>query len=155
VSDGGSFPAIEALLPHRGDMLLIDRVTAADGERLSTEARVRPDAWYADAAGNMPAWIGIELMAQTIAAYIGLEHQCEGKPVKVGFLLGTRKFLCTVPAFERNAKLAITVCEAYREVSGLAAFDCYIIANGERVAEATIKVFEPNDPQQFIAAIST
>ena len=154
VTEGSAFPPIEELLPHRGDMLLIDRVTAADDEGLSAQARVRADAWYADADGNMPAWIGVELMAQTIAAYVGLQQRRLGKPVKIGFLLGTRRYQCSVPAFANPATLAIVARLAYREASGLGAFDCYITASGERVAEAAIKVFEPDDPARFMAELT-
>lgn len=132
-------------------MLLLDRITAADAEQLCAQATVRPDAWYADGQGRMPAWIAIELMAQAIAAFVGLQQRRLGKPIKIGFLLGTRKFICTVPAFDPDSVLDITANLAYREPSGLGAFDCYITAKGERVAEATIKVFEPDDPAQFMA----
>ncbi|CAH2907314.1 MAG: 3-hydroxydecanoyl-[ACP] dehydratase (EC [uncultured Paraburkholderia sp.] len=59
---------IEAIIPHRGTMLLIDAVSAFSEETLSARATVHAGAWYADAQGAMPAWIGIELMAQAIAA---------------------------------------------------------------------------------------
>lgn len=146
----GAYPSIEELLPHRGPMLLIDRVTAADAARLSAQARVNAQAWYADAGGNMPAWIGVELMAQAIAAFVGLEQRRQGKPVKIGFLLGTRKYSCAVPAFARDAVLDVTACLVYREASGLGAFDCHIEMKGQRVADATIKVFEPDDPARFM-----
>lgn len=150
MTDGDAHPSIEELLPHRGAMLLIDRVTAADAERLSAQARVRADAWYADGKGNMPAWIGVELMAQAIAAFVGLEQRRQGRPIKIGFLLGTRKYSCAMSAFARDAVLDVTACLIYREASGLGAFDCYIDLQGERVADATIKVFEPDDPARFM-----
>src|SRR5258705_10016134 len=34
--------------PHRGVMLLIERVIFADAERLSAQARVNSGAWYAE-----------------------------------------------------------------------------------------------------------
>ncbi|EEA00465.1 conserved hypothetical protein, partial [Burkholderia sp. H160] len=63
---------IEAIIPHRGSMLLLDAVDTFADTTLSAFATVDPHAWYADAAGAMPAWIGIELMAQAIAAHIAL-----------------------------------------------------------------------------------
>lgn len=146
-----TYPPIEEVLPHRGAMLLLDRVTEAGAERLCAQARACADAWYADTEGNMPAWIAVELMAQAIAAFVGLEQRRQGKPVKLGFLLGTRRFTCTTPMFAPGSVLDITVDLAYREPGGLGAFDCYITLSGERVAEATIKVFEPDDPAKFIS----
>lgn len=153
MTESATYPSIQDLLPHRDPMLLLERVTAADAERLCAQARVNPQAWYADAAGNMPAWIGVELMAQAIAAFVGLEQQRQGKPIKIGFLLGTRKYASAVPAFARDAVLDITACLVYREASGLGAFDCHISVKGERVADATIKVFEPDDPARFMKDI--
>jgi predicted hotdog family 3-hydroxylacyl-ACP dehydratase len=148
---GAAFPAIEEILPHRGDMLLLDRITEATAERLCAQAEARADAWYADAEGSMPAWITIELMAQAIAAFVGLEHRRHGRPIKIGFLLGTRKFSCTVPAIAPGTVLDVVANLAYREPEGLGAFDCYIMAGDARVAEATIKVYEPDDPTRFLA----
>ncbi|MBN3815024.1 beta-hydroxyacyl-ACP dehydratase, partial [Paraburkholderia sp. Ac-20347] len=89
---GEIFPPIDAIIPHRGTMLLLDAVCACSDESLSAEASVRADAWYADAQGAMPAWIGIELMAQAIAAHVGLLSMRAGKAARPGVLLGTRRF---------------------------------------------------------------
>ncbi|MBI3897956.1 MAG: beta-hydroxyacyl-ACP dehydratase [Gammaproteobacteria bacterium] len=131
-------------------MLLVDRVTVADGDRLSVETTVRSTMWYADADGNMPAWVGIELMAQAIAAYFGLWQLRHGLPIKIGFLLGTRKYVCSVPVFTGGAVLDITADMQYREPNGLGAFDCYIDNRGERLATAMIKVYEPEDIKKFM-----
>ncbi|MBN3729222.1 ApeP family dehydratase, partial [Burkholderia sp. Ac-20379] len=66
------------VLPHRGTMLLLDAIVACTQEAVEAHASVRPDAWYADAGGAMPAWIGIELMAQAIAAHVGLLAMRDG-----------------------------------------------------------------------------
>ncbi|MEX3833425.1 beta-hydroxyacyl-ACP dehydratase, partial [Paraburkholderia sp. BR14263] len=81
-----AFPPIETIIPHRGTMLLLDSVAACSDESLTALAGVRADAWYADEQGAMPAWIGIELMAQAIAAHVGLLSMREGKPARPGVL---------------------------------------------------------------------
>jgi predicted hotdog family 3-hydroxylacyl-ACP dehydratase len=144
------YPTIETLLPHRGVMLLLDGVLDDGPEFIRTQARTRRDAWYADASGNMPAWVGIELMAQTIAAFVGLPRRRYGEALKIGFLLGTRKYSCTVPAFPGDAMLEINANLVFREANGLGAFDCSVIHAGEILARGAIKVFEPADAQRFI-----
>jgi predicted hotdog family 3-hydroxylacyl-ACP dehydratase len=139
------FPPIEELLSHRGDMLLIDRVIAADPGGIRVEAKVDGNAWYADAEGAMPAWIGIELMAQTIAALVGLVAREKNLPPKQGLLLGTRDYVASIPAFARDAILMVTAKEIFQEANGLGAFDTSIELAGKTVAEATLKVFEPAD----------
>lgn len=145
-------PPIENLLPHRGTMLLLDRMLAFDAETATAEYAPRRDAWYADASGDMPAWIGIELMAQTIAAHVGLQKRSAGCPPKQGALLGTRRYSATQPAFVAGQPLHIRTKMIYRDASGLGAYDCSITSGGEELASATLKVYEPDDFSSFLQA---
>lgn len=144
------FPPIEELLPHRGTMLLLDRMSAFTAESGSAEYTPRRDEWYVDAEGQMPAWIGIELMAQTIAAHVGLLRRHEAAPTKQGALLGTRSYRSTLPAFCPDETLRIEATLVYRDESGLGAYDCAIVRGDETVATATLKVYEPDDFQTFL-----
>lgn len=147
------FPEIQSLLPHRDDMALLSRVLRFAPPQMQAQAVIEADSLLADAQGNMPAWIGIELMAQTAAAYIGLLARQEGRPPpEVGYLLGTRKYTAQVDVFEKNSALTIVTEMIYRDDSGLAAFDCKIFLNAVNpadaesalpIASATINVFEP------------
>lgn len=146
------FPPIAELLAHRDTMLLLDRVLESGPAGIRVAASVDSEAWYADADGAMPAWIGLELMAQAIAALVGLNAREKGLPPKQGLLLGTRGFTARVPAFARGAHLVVAASEVFQEENGLAAFDARIERldketeqAGETVAEATLKVFEPAD----------
>lgn len=144
------FPSIDRLLPHRGCMLLLDRVVAAGEDRLRAAAVVGGETWYADADQGMPAWVGMELMAQAVAAYVGLECHRRGEPVKMGFLLGSRAYRARVLAFARGQALEIEAVLSYREANGLGAFDCRILDRDSVLAEATIKVYEPDDPGRLM-----
>lgn len=144
------FPPIEEILPHRGTMLLLDRMTAFTSESGSAEYAPRRDQWYSDAQGRMPAWIGLELMAQTIAAHVGLLKRREGAPTRQGALLGTRSYRSTRPAFCPDETLRIEATLVYRDNGGLGAYDCAILLGDETVATATLKVYEPDDFQTFL-----
>lgn len=148
------FEPIEAILPHRGTMLLVDRVSACSDDALSARATVRADAWYADATGAMPAWIGIELMAQAIAAHVSLLAMRAGGRARPGVLLGSRSYEACVPAFARGAQLIIDVKEVLRSTEGHGAYECTIEHDGTRCAQAVIKVFQPTDFQSFIEGVS-
>ncbi|SPB17726.1 Beta-hydroxyacyl-(acyl-carrier-protein) dehydratase, FabA/FabZ [Caballeronia novacaledonica] len=145
-----AFPAIESIIPHRGTMLLLDAVTSCGDETLTARATARPDAWYADEHGAMPAWIGIELMAQSIAAHVSLIAMRAGGTARPGVLLGTRSYQAHVSAFPRGARLAIGVREVLRSEEGHGAYECTIEHDGVRYADAVIKVFQPHDFQTFI-----
>ncbi|MEM5435189.1 beta-hydroxyacyl-ACP dehydratase [Paraburkholderia diazotrophica] len=144
------FPPIDTILPHRGTMLLIDGVSACSDVALTAHAAVRGDTWYADGNGAMPAWIGIELMAQAVAAHIALLAMRAGGHARPGVLLGTRSYKAHVSAFARDAQLAIGAHEVLRSEEGHSAYECTIDHDGARCAEAVIKVFQPGDFQTFI-----
>lgn len=145
-----TLPPIEELLPHRGTMLLLDRVTEFSGDTAVAEYAPRADAWYADDAGDMPGWIGIELMAQTVAAHVALAKRLVGLPVKMGALLGTRTYRTTSASFAAGRILQIRAREVFRDESGLAGYECSIACDGTPVAEAVLKVYEPEDFGQFM-----
>lgn len=146
----GQFAPIETIIPHRGTMLLVDKVIACSDAALTAFATVRADAWYADGHGAMSAWIGIELMAQAVAAHVALIAMRAGGRARPGVLLGTRSYRAHVSAFARGARLAIRVEEVLRSEEGHGAYECTIVHDGECYAEAVIKVFQPHDFQTFI-----
>ncbi|WP_175948539.1 hotdog family protein [Burkholderia pyrrocinia] len=146
----GQFPPIEEIIPHRGTMLLLDAVVACAEETLTAHARVRHDAWYADAQGAMPTWIGIELMAQAIAAHVGLLAMREGNTPRPGVLLGSRRYEAHTPLFARDSLLRIEVKELLRSQDGHGAYECVIQHEGVLSAAAVIKVFQPRDFRSFI-----
>ena len=143
-------PEIEQVLPHRGEMLLLDRVLTADDLTLVAEYCVRPDAWYSNANAAMPAWIGIELMAQAVAAHVALDATRAGGTARLGVLLGTRSYLAHCAEFEADCMLRIEAREVLRTEGGHRAYECLIVQQTQMRAQAVIKVFQPADFNDFI-----
>lgn len=144
------YPEITALLPHRGTMLLLNALCRWSREDALCLARVEASAWYADAQGAMPAWIGVELMAQTVGVHVALISLARGLPVKPGVLLGTRKYETALSAFPAGAELQVSAHHAYRDDSGIAAYDCEIHLGGQSVAQASLTAYQPDDFAQFL-----
>lgn len=141
--------SIDACIPHRGAMRLIDRLVEHDADSVVVETRVPFDGLFLEAAG-MPAWVGIEYMAQAIAAWAGVQARARGEAPKLGFLLGTRRYTCARGHFAHGLVLRI---EARREVmgdNGLGVFACRIFDRGEELATALVSVFEPADAGIFL-----
>ena len=84
----GTGIAIEQVVPHRGRMLFVDELLESDVDAVVVSAEVRPDNLFADERG-VPAWVGIEYMAQAIAAWAGCRALARGEPARIGFLLPT------------------------------------------------------------------
>ena len=114
-----------------------------------SEATVRRDGLFVQDDG-MPAWVGVELMAQGIATWAGLRRKEEGAAVRLGFLLGTRRFESSVSRFPIGALLSITArCEMVAENS-LAIFVCSIDLEGTTVATAHLNVFQPVNIEAYL-----
>jgi predicted hotdog family 3-hydroxylacyl-ACP dehydratase len=148
-----NFPAISTLLPHAAPMVLLDRVLAADDESLCAEVAIRAHTLFCGAHG-VGAWVGVEYMAQAIAAHAGYGAQRRGDPVKVGFLLGARRYECTRPYFTIGSVLEVHIRRTLQSDNGLGAFECHINDAGEpsgiAAATATITVFQPENANDFL-----
>jgi len=131
------------LVPHRPPMLLLQGILAVTEEGCISQALVDPCAWYAQEDGSMPGWFGIELMAQTSAAYSWSRKQELGLPPGIGYLLGTQCYQSRLAAFPAGAVLEVEAQLCFLDESGLSAFTCEIRHLGQRVAHATLKTFEP------------
>jgi predicted hotdog family 3-hydroxylacyl-ACP dehydratase len=131
-------------------MRLLSRVIEGDEEGLAAEVTVqKTDLFYRDA--GVGAWVGIEYMAQAIAAWAGWRAKLRDEEPKVGFLLGSRKYVCARPFFLDADVLRVDVQREIQAESGLGRFDCSIHIGEERVAHGHLAVFEPADAKVFLA----
>jgi len=136
----GSHP-MDAWLPHRGRMRLIDSVERCDGDTIACSALVRHDGLFVEADG-LPAWIGIELMAQAAAAWAGARARAGGGAPRAGFLVGVRRYDAHSPWFPVGATLGVTATCAAAGDNGLSVFDCTIVHDGRELASGRISVYE-------------
>ena len=143
---------ISELIPHRGPMLLVDRLIADDAELVRVEVTVRRDTLFVTDEG-MPAWVGIELMAQTVASWAGLRRREINQPVRLGFLLGTRRYECTRPFFPLGARLEIEAHQELVSENGLAVFTCRILLEGEAIATASLNAFQPPNVDEYLQGV--
>lgn len=133
---------VRELLPHAGRMVLIDAVVAAHDETLTCSTRIGADHLF-ECGGEVGAWLGIELMAQTIAAWSGWQARLRDATPRVGYLLGTRRYDSRRACFAVGEELVIHVHRLFQADNGLAQFEARIEIGGEIVASAALNVFEP------------
>ncbi|MGR9116669.1 MAG: ApeP family dehydratase [Gammaproteobacteria bacterium] len=132
--------AVGELVPHASTMMLLQRVLEFQPESMVSEVIVRADGLFGDGR-TVPAWIGMEYMAQTVAALGGMKRRLAGKPINLGFLLGTRRYECNVDAFAVGTVLTVSVKQLIQD-QGLGVFDCHIAAEGI-AASAKLNVYQP------------
>ncbi|MBZ4400154.1 3-hydroxylacyl-ACP dehydratase [Myxococcus sp. MISCRS1] len=133
---------ISEIVPHADRMRLIDRAVEGDEEGLVAEVTLREDCLFQE-GGEVGGWVGIEFMAQAIAAYAGWRQRLQGQPQRMGFLLGTRKYECSRPSFKVGEHLRIEVRRQFWTDEGMSQFDCTLGVGGETVATAALTVFQP------------
>lgn len=133
---------IRELLPHAGRMVLLDAVVDAHDETLVCRATIGADHLF-ECGGEVGAWLGIELMAQAIAAWSGWQSRLRQAAPRVGYLLGTRRYDSRRARFAVGEELSIHVHRLFQADNGLAQFEARIEIGGEIVASAALNVFEP------------
>jgi len=137
------------LVPHRGTMSWLDRVVSVDAERVVAEADIGEASLFLR-GGQLDAWIGIEYMAQAIAAWAGHRARGQGRQVTLGFLVGTRRYEVRRQSFKIGDCLRIEAgCELMAD-NGLGMFACRILVGGEVAATANLSVFEPPEGEAFL-----
>jgi predicted hotdog family 3-hydroxylacyl-ACP dehydratase len=134
--------SIAEVLPHTDAMILLDHIVACEAERIACTRRVRAGESFVADDGSLPAWAGLELMAQTVAAWAGWHALAAGEPIRLGFLLGTRHYHATADAFPAGSELRIEAVRHFHDDEGMGVFACRIDAPGVH-AEARLTVFSP------------
>ena len=132
---------VAELLPHSGQMVWLDRITAFDHNTLAAELTVRDSLGLSGDHKTVPAWIGIEYMAQAVAAYTGFKLKLAGKPIRLGFLLGTRHYSSNTGEFAVGAKLTVHV-EKIIQDEQVGVFDCRILGDKIEVTDK-LNVYQP------------
>jgi len=140
---------IAELLPHAGDMILLDGVERFDDDSVETVLQVRADGLLSAADGSLPAWVGVEIMAQSVAAFAGCHARQAGQPVELGFLLGTRSYQCNVEAFPAGADLRVRAHRSLQDDNGMGVFECHLDGPGIH-AEARLNVFRPPEVASYL-----
>ena len=141
----------EELVPHTGIMALLEQVVSWNGEEIVTSVVIDQSAPFCNGEG-VPAWFGLEYMAQTIAAYAGIKAKELDQAVKIGFLLGTRRYECSKNSFRVGELIRVSAREEVQGSNGLSAFNCCIFDGEDKlVAQANLNVFQPEDPEGFLS----
>lgn len=145
-------PDIAELVPHQLPMRLIERLEKVTAQKAIASLTIREDSlFYAEEAGGVPVHIGIEYMAQTIAAFGGMQSYQQHEAARPGFLVGSRNYVAQQPYFPLGATLIIEVEQLLTDESGFSVFECAIYVESAAGAEspqfyakAKVNVFVPN-----------
>ena len=143
-----TLPPIGEVVPHSGRMLLLDRIVQFDAESLTSELTIHADSPFVrDSA--IGAWVALEYMAQSIAAFAGCVARTRGEPPRVGFLIGSRHFTSNTPSIPVATTLRVHIIRELQDESGLGAFSATVRGDNIEI-DAVLSVFQPHDVEQFM-----
>ncbi len=131
------------LLPHSGKMLLLDELIDWGEDWLKAAVNVNDSSMFVN-DGQVSALVAIEYMAQAIAALAGLRSRNNDEAVRIGLLLGTRKFDSNVAHIPIGSRLQIDIKEMFLEENGLGVFSCQATAPGIEIV-CNLNVYHPDD----------
>jgi len=140
--------SVAELVPHSGILSFLDNIIEYRDGWLRAEVCITSGSMFVDDMG-VPASIGLEYMAQAVAAYSGWQERLNGRPPKPGFLLGTRKYFCSTDYFTIGTILTLTVQLEMEAANGLSIFHCVLQGEGVE-ATANSNVFQPDDADKFL-----
>ncbi len=129
-------------------MCLLAQLIAVDDDSATATALTQPEDLFAEAAG-IPAWVGIEWIAQTVAAWGGYRAAASGEPVTPGLLLGSRRYRSRLAhwPFGREivvvASLDFVADNGVTQVSGRLAWRDDD-EGAEPLAEGTLTLYRPD-----------
>ncbi|MFH0786006.1 MAG: hypothetical protein V2B13_00165 [Pseudomonadota bacterium] len=135
------FPAAP-LIPHRRRMRLLEWVRRPTEKGLQAETTVNAD-WPLHKDGLVSSVIGIELVAQTIAAKRTWSLG-QGAGARLGFLVGIKEAEISPPGFPVGTKLVIQVTELYN-VGDYAVYEGQVSSESDCFCKTTIQVMEPGE----------
>ena len=139
------------VVPHSKDMLFLDEILEYDDTSIKTRVIIRRDMLFYLEGKGVPAWVGLEFLAQSIAAISGIHAQLKNEPVKLGLLVGSRKTVCHVPFFQYDQSLLIKTALQW-DGGELAVFEGEILdeQTEAQLLESAINVFQPDNFKAYL-----
>jgi predicted hotdog family 3-hydroxylacyl-ACP dehydratase len=128
-----AYPPLAALIPHRGRLLLVDTVLAHAPEETTCAIHIAPDAITVRRDGTVSRWAALEYLAQTVAVHAGLAAWSRGEPVKIGFLIGSKRV-----DFHEALPVGRPLCATVRRVWGQASLGLFACALRDRATDAVL-----------------
>lgn len=135
------FPPVSQLIPHRGPAVLIDEVVEHHDEETRSVAVIHERMQYVS-EGRVDAVVALELMAQTVAAHVGLRGRWSGDEPQQGYVVGVPKMRFFGGGYSVGDRLSVLVRAVFVE-GPVARFEGEVRKGPALRAEGSLTVFEP------------
>ena len=139
---------IDQFVPHSASMSLLDSVLEYGDDWLHASVKITPQSMFVEEKG-VPAIVGVEYLAQAVAAYAGTLEQKKGNKPKLGFLLAVRKYSCSSDFFPIGENLLLKVNLEMLADNGLSVFQAELIGKTAQ-GSARLNVYQPANPDDLL-----
>ncbi|MGB8600653.1 MAG: hypothetical protein WCD42_00485 [Rhizomicrobium sp.] len=136
---------VAELLPHAPPMILIGDIVGFSDTGCTAALGITAQSRFFEPGKGVPAYVGLEYMAQTCGLFAGLRARSQNLPVRIGYLLGTRDFHSEEGWFAPGTDLRVEVTEIMHD-DPMGVFDCRICSAGRTIVTARLNVYQP--PEQ-------
>lgn len=144
------FLPVSEYLPHRAPMLLLDRVIAVSADHVVCSVTIDGQgvlAPFLTPQGELPAWFGVEIMAQTVGVWSGFHARQQGETqIRPGMLLGGRGYRPIAATFPAEAHLQVEMHLLMRD-DRLGSFEGKISHQSECLATGRLNTYQPDDDE--------
>ena len=150
-----ALPPISELVMHAKPMLLIDRAMSADETSMIAEVDITANSMFCIPNKGVPSYVGIEYIAQTVAAYSGwrAKNTDPDSTPRVGYLLGSRKVTLSRNWFPIGRTLSAHISNIFED-GEMGVFDGEIRLGEEILVAARINVYQPKDNETSLTSPS-
>jgi len=137
---------LQTLIPHRGKMMLLNRVIGYDIEQsIQAEYTITRDCiFYDPVLDGVPAWVGFEFMAQAISALTGIRKRAKGEKPNIGFILSIPSLQMEIPLFKNGSSVEVRVKETDC-TDMIFTYEGEALLEDKKVMEGKLMVMEVSD----------
>lgn len=137
-------------LPHAAPMLLLDQLISVDDDQVHCQVSTCTGGVltpFLTPQGELPAWFGVEMMAQTVGVWSGWHAKQGGDTlIPPGMLLGGRGWRAHQPHFPARATLDIRMTLLMRD-DRMGSFEGDIRHGSQLLASGRLNTYQPNEAE--------
>jgi predicted hotdog family 3-hydroxylacyl-ACP dehydratase len=116
---------------------------------------VRAGTAFSSADGSLAGWVGVEILAQLVAAFATLAGSGPAGPARIGLLMGVRMYRCGLDHFPPGMRLDADIVESMSDDRGIGVFDGTLTIAGKVVAEGILTACRLDDPEAFLRGVQS